>query len=262
VAILATALAGAWHGGWLGLDWRSKGHIGDESSEEIGQDGSRPASWFANYTDKFLSENVVQFATSTAQKRNFPTSKGSTILGTLQPGEHLAGRWVEGADPATKWLKTDDGGYVWDGNLASEDMITPFGMLGMVADMSHDQIGSRLNPTGNYGSQSTDWNSINCEIYTTRTGLVDVMVQKGKATSFSTANGDLRTREGIHVGSSEAELLAAYGSRLTREENPYDGVDYYVWTRPDRGIKFAASNGMVKGISSGSKAIEYVEGCL
>ena len=141
-------------------------------------------------------------------------------------------------------------------------MITPFGMLGMVADMSHDQIGSRLSPTGNYGSQSTDWNSIDCEIYTTTTWQVDVMVQKGKATSFTTTYGALHTREGIHVGSSEADLQAAYGNRLTRQENPYEGVDYFVWAKPDRGFKFEVTNGVVKGISSGSKSIEYVEGCL
>ena len=160
-------------------------------------------------------------------------------------------------DPTTKWLKTSDGGYVWEGNLAGEGIITPSGMLGMAADMPHEQIAKHVKAIGNYeGSQP------GCEVYPTLDGKVDVMVLEGKASAFSTGNSALQTREGIRAGSSESQLRAAYGGKLSREENPYDGADYFYWEKPDRGIKFSVSDGVVKGITSGNKAIEYVEGCL
>ena len=98
---------------------------------------------------------------------------------------------MEGADPTTKWLKTSDGGYVWEGNLAGEGIITPSGMLGMAADMPHEQIAKHVKAIGNYeGSQP------GCEVYPTLDGKVDVMVLEGKASAFSTGNSALQTREG------------------------------------------------------------------
>lgn len=250
--LLATALAGA----WFGSNWQNKALIADAATGSADADAPRPASWFAGYSDKFLSGDLVVYVTGTAQKRDFPTSKGSTILATVQPGERLTGQWVEGADPASKWLKISNGGYIWEGNLAGEDVITSSGMLGMSAGMPHVSINERLNEVG-----TDSINSFECSIYPSRDERVDVMLLQGKAGSFSTADSALHTREGIQVGSSEANLLSTYRSRLAREENPYDGVDYYYWDTPDRGIKFSVSGGVVKGITSGDRSIKYVEGC-
>lgn len=253
--LLATALAGAWFGGLLGSNWQKKTLVADAAAGSADADAPRPANWFAAYSDKFLSGDLVVYVTGTAQKRDFPTSKGSTILATVQPGERLTGQWVEGADPATKWLKIPDRGYIWEGNLAGEAVITSSGMLGMSAGMPHVSISARLNEAG-----TDSINSFECSIFPSRDGRVSVMLLQDKSGSFSTVDDALHTREGIHVGSSEANLLSTYGSRLAREENPYDGVDYYYWDTPDRGIKFSVSGGVVKGITSGDRSIKYVEG--
>lgn len=263
LAALCVGTLGAWQFGWLGMIGADSKLVAPaDSGDGREADVARPASWFETYADKFLSGGVVQYVTGTAQKRNYPTSQGSTVLATLQPGERLAGRWVEGADLTTRWLRTDHGGYVWDGNLAGEDEITPRGMLGMTAGTSYATIRGRLNPVGNYGSQDAAWDSYACETYSSGDGRVDVMVLEGKVGSFSTADSSLRTSEGIRVGSSEHELVAAYAEKLKREENPYEGVDYFAWSSPERGIKFSVSDGVVKAITSGGGSINYVEGCL
>jgi hypothetical protein len=72
------------------------------------------------------------------------------------------------------------------------------------------------------------------------------------------------TPEGIHVGSSESALAAAYGKALRKVPNPYNesGVDYLLWTAPDRGFLFGVYRGKVVEIRVGGQAIQYVEGCL
>ena len=101
VAVLAIAAVSAWYVGWLDPHWQNAAQTGvDRADEAEGAVSTRPASWFKTYSDSFLSpESTIQYVTGPAQKRDFPTSKGSTSLATLQPGERLTGRWVEGADP-------------------------------------------------------------------------------------------------------------------------------------------------------------------
>ena len=222
----------------------------------------RPQEWFDTYSDKYLSAELTRLATDSAAKRNFPTSRGSEILEQVASGMPVSGRWVEGADPATRWLKTTDGGYIWEGNLGPVETITPSGMLGLMAGASFPTLRNKIDPEGHYGSQVDDWETDACEIYTTLDGQADVMVESGRATAFITTNSKLATAKGIRVGSSEANLKKAYGSSLEISENPYDGQDYFLWQGKDRGIKFHVSAGQVDVISSGSRSIQYVEGCL
>lgn len=257
VTVLGVAAAGAWQAGWIGPRGKD---VGLQQSGSI--EPSRPANWIENYSDKFLSGETVQVVMSVARKRNFPTSDGSVEIGTLQPGTWLiGGRWVEGADPKTKWFKAD-GGYIWERNLAGLDEITPDGMGGIAAGRALSEIRNLVSSVGNYGARDSVWNSYECETYPSNDKRVDVMVIQGKVGALSTSNSALQTREGIRVGSSEGQLRAAYGSKIARQENPYDGADYFYWAKPDRGIKFSVSDGVVKAITSGDKAIEYVEGCL
>jgi hypothetical protein len=203
---------------------------------------------------------ATQFTVSGARVRNSPTTDKSTVLSTLKAGTRVIGHWVEGVDPSTKWLKTDDGGYIWEGNLASENEISPQGMLGMVVGTPYAEIRSQLNSEGAYSTQTGDSTSSDCEIYTTKNGLVDVMVLDGKSASFETSRDTLATRQGIHVGSKEGELTRAYGE-LSKVENPNDGFDFFYWMSEDRGIKFHVSGGNVESITSGDKSINYLEGC-
>ena len=39
----------------------------------------------------------------------------------LAAAEPLQGRFVQGVDPTTRWLRLDSGGYVWDGNLSGQN---------------------------------------------------------------------------------------------------------------------------------------------
>ena len=226
-------------------------------------DAPRPQEWFDTYVDRFLSAEIERLVVAPAQKRSFPTARGSEVTGRIEPGEMMTGRWVEGADPATRWLKIRDGSYVWEGNLAEPQTITAFGMNGFRAGDAFQSISDAFRPQGNYGSQSADWDTYACETYSSNDRLVDVMVIEGKAGSFLTVSPALKTANGIHVGSTEKALLAAYGSgKLKREANPYDGVDYFFWAGKDRGIKFHVAQGKVETITAGDRSIEYVEGCL
>ena len=225
-------------------------------------DAPRPQEWFDTYSDKYLSAELTRLAVDSAAKRNFPTARGSEVLEQVASGMPVSGRWVEGADPASRWLKTNDGGYIWEGNLAPVETITPSGMLGLMAGASFPTLRNKIDPEGHYGSQVDDWETEACEIYSTLDGQADVMVESGRATAFMTTNSKLATAKGIRVGSSEADLKKAYGSSLEISENPYDGQDYFLWQGKERGIKFHVSSGQVDVISSGTRSIQYVEGCL
>ncbi|GAA4644321.1 hypothetical protein GCM10023115_22810 [Pontixanthobacter gangjinensis] len=223
----------------------------------------RPQSWFDDYSDTFQSAELTRLLAGTAQKRNFPTARGSRVLETMKPGIAVTGRWVEGADPKTRWLKTKDGGYIWEGNLAKMETITSAGMLGLIANTPFSELRGKIDPVGQYRAGGPGWDTDACETYASTDGTADVMVEQGKATSFTTTSPKLATAKNIKVGSSEAELRKAYGSKLESEQNPYDGTDYFIWDSKDRGIKFhVTSAGNIDFISSGTDSIRYVEGCL
>lgn len=243
---------------------------GDDNSEPpaaeataLASDGPLPQEWFDGYTDKFLGTEIEQLAVGAAQKRNFPTTRGSQPMDKVARGTIVRGRWVEGADAKSKWLKTSDGGYIWEGNLGDPQQISSLGMAGFVAGESFNAARARFKPEGRYGSQDMEWETNACEIYESEDGLVDAMVSEGKMTRFETVSERLETGSGIRVGSSERALKQAYGaSKLKREENPYSGFDYFYWASKDRGIKFHIEDGKVTGITAGDESIRYVEGCL
>ncbi|HEX4847266.1 MAG TPA: hypothetical protein VFV30_03930 [Novosphingobium sp.] len=73
--------------------------------------------WFDGYTDRFLSEETTVTVVSKANRRLYPTSQKTGVIGSYPTGARLRGRWVAGPDPAILWFKTSDGSYVWQGNL-------------------------------------------------------------------------------------------------------------------------------------------------
>ena len=212
--------------------------------------------------DRFLSDDLEVAVTGVAQKRNAPTARDSLILRTLQPGERLSGRWVQGADGESRWFRTTDGGYVWEGNLAVPGSISPDGVEGVRVGASLAGVRGKLASEGRYGSRVPDWDAAACEIYPTSDGRADVMVESGRVTRVEANDRRLMTAEGAFVGATEAQLRAAYGARLKRQANPYAGEDFLVWTGPERGLLFNVYEGKVTEIRAGGPAIRYVEGCL
>lgn len=225
-------------------------------------DAPAPVGGVAERAEVFLSDSLDVTVTGVAQKRSAPTTRGSTILRTLQPGERLSGRWVQGADGESRWMKTADGGYVWDGNLGLPGSISPEGIEGVRVGAAYAEVRPRLSAEGVYSSQDSTWDKAACEVYPTRDGRAYAMVEDGRVTRISVEDRRLLTAEGIHVGSTEAELRSAYGARLQKKENPYAGADYVTWTGSERGMLFNVYEGRVTEIRAGSRSIQYVEGCL
>ena len=75
---------------------------------------------FASYFDQFLEGELVDMrVASAANRRNYPSTNGTEVLGTLNSGATLTGRWVRDIENERRWLKISTGGYVWEGNLHS-----------------------------------------------------------------------------------------------------------------------------------------------
>ena len=73
---------------------------------------------FAEYEDVFVGDETEYFVTGTANIRDFPTSQGTGVIGTLAESERVIAREVRAFDPDSRWLKLTTGGYVWGSNLA------------------------------------------------------------------------------------------------------------------------------------------------
>lgn len=77
------------------------------------------STWKSSYADEFLSGPQEFSLAGAANVRDFPHSVDTRILRTLPQGSKLTGRMVVGGQPDQKWLKLEEGGYIWEGNLES-----------------------------------------------------------------------------------------------------------------------------------------------
>lgn len=90
-----------------------------------------------------------------------------------------------------------------------------------------------------------------------------VMLQKGSVTRIDVLDKSYTTPEGIHVGSTEAEVKAAYGKRLTITPHKYrEGGHYLSVISHGAGYVFETNGKTVTRIRVGKlPALNYVEGC-
>ena len=72
---------------------------------------------FADYEDQFLSFEAEYLVTGAANIRDFPTSQGTSIVGSFEGGERITAREVRAFDPNSRWFAIEGGGYVWGANL-------------------------------------------------------------------------------------------------------------------------------------------------
>ncbi len=94
------------------------------------------------------------------------------------------------------------------------------------------------------------------------------MAVDGRISRISVYEGAplIRTAAGVGVGSSDADVRAAYTSAI-QEPAPYDDPpahDLIVWTAPDvSGLRFEVNGmGKVVVLHAGGPSILYIEGCL
>ncbi len=121
---------------------------------------------------------------------------------------------------------------------------------------------------------ATDWPLIpaigeggRCEEYSVGDDLgLSFMVEDGSVTRISVTDPGWVTAEGVQVGDSGDAVRAAYGERAIRQPAAYadaPAYDLLVWTGQEAGYRFeVGEDDKVATIHAGTRAIEYIEGCL
>ncbi len=69
--------------------------------------------------DVFLSEGVTLRVSANADVRDWPSATAGSIIRTFAAAAPVTGRWVQGADGTSRWLRLLDGGYVAAASLAT-----------------------------------------------------------------------------------------------------------------------------------------------
>jgi hypothetical protein len=105
-----------------------------------------------------------------------------------------------------------------------------------------------------------------------------VMIEAGRLTSIALVDGSkVRTDRGLGLGSSAADVRAAYGEALRAGPHKYEAApaeyltawakdgprgDEYETAPTARGIRYeVGGQGRVQVIQAGGPSIQYVEGC-
>ncbi|MDO9337459.1 MAG: hypothetical protein Q7T61_13750 [Caulobacter sp.] len=132
----------------------------------------------------------------------------------------------------------------------------------------------RIGETFESVRSATDWplsldtgEADRCEEYRVGDDIgLYFMVEDGRLTRVTVTDPGWFTGEGIEVGDSGDAVRAAYGDKVVRQAAPYADApahDLLVWTGQEVGYRFELdADGRVAAIHAGSRAIEYIEGCL
>ncbi|MBO3759136.1 hypothetical protein J5J10_13605 [Ciceribacter sp. L1K23] len=102
-----------------------------------------------------------------------------------------------------------------------------------------------------------------CFLAATSAPEMDMMFEDGTLTRIYVIDPSIRTEKGVHVGSSEEEVRAAYGEALKIEVGFYDETtNVMTYLDGENGLVFETDGMSVITISAGTRAaLQYVEGC-
>jgi hypothetical protein len=151
---------------------------------------------------------------------------------------------------------------------ASDNVVSPDGFgqvhIGVALAEAQANLGAALGPVDAIDDPNV---CVEAPYRTTDGQEVIVMFEQARAARVSIRNGapSVRTEEGIGVGSTGAEVRAAYPD-VIEEPSKYDAApahDLIVWRTPNEsGLRFEiGADGRVAVIHAGGPAILYVEGC-
>lgn len=111
-ALVAVAGAAGW---WWGAN--SQPEMAAVQAEAV---PSTPIPTAARPADTFLSEGVTLRVSANADVRDWPSATAGGVVRSFAAAAPVTGRWVQGADGASRWLRLVDGGYV-----AATSLTTP-----------------------------------------------------------------------------------------------------------------------------------------
>lgn len=145
--------------------------------------------------------------------------------------------------------------------------LTPGGLGPIRIGMTEAEVRAAVGPNRLDGDTGDDFEG--CKEMQLKGNLagVWVMLQEDEVTRITLGEGSThKTDKGLGVGSSAAQVRAAYGAALQVEPHKYagEGAEYLtVWTKPEtEGLRYeTAQNGIVDTIHAGGGSIRYVEGC-
>ena len=189
--------------------------------------------------------------------RGIALSLGLIVLAACSPPSQPAASTATSAAPETTIP-------------ASVEPVTPEGYrgvrIGMTLRQAETVLGQAIQPDGN------DEDSEACVTFHIGEGdprtEASFMAENGHVTrvSFYGPAPPSRTPEGVGVGSSDAQVRAAYAGRVIEQPAKYDDPpahDLIVWTTPQTaGYRFeVGQDGKVNALHAGGPSILYVEGC-
>ncbi|OYW13870.1 MAG: hypothetical protein B7X02_01240 [Rhodospirillales bacterium 12-54-5] len=95
---------------------------------------------------------------------------------------------------------------------------------------------------------------------------VTIMIEEGYVTRVQVNEPHYLTDKNIHVGSTEQEVVAAYGKAALKENAKYDENGHFFFVidaQSKKGISFETDGKKVTSMYAGKlPSLQYVEGCL
>jgi hypothetical protein len=147
-------------------------------------------------------------------------------------------------------------------------IVTPFGIGPVRAGMSPSEAESALGAQIAWPNGSRDGRGCTVVSWRGAPAGVHLMIENGKVARVDVDSATVATADGIRVGSSEAEVRSAYGSRLMTMPHKYEPKGHYLVVTPASAadslfrLVFETDGQRVTRYRSGRlPAVQYVERC-